>query len=95
MSDSVIWKHDLGDSIVTTIALPAGAEVLHVAVQDESIRLWERHPSIVTTTERRTFRIAGTGHPFPANAGQRHIGTVLSPSGTFVWHVFEETGGAR
>lgn len=89
---SVVWKHDLRD-MVNVLDLPLGAAVPYVAEQYGVIRLWEVHDSDALATERRTFRIAGTGHPFPvatANA-QRHVGSFLTEGGAFVFHVFEET----
>ena len=64
--------------------LPNGAEIVHIAMQGDSICIW----ALVDVREdvgNRKFIIYGTGHPI-TTAG-KHIGTVLD--GRFVWHVFE------
>ena len=88
---NVVWKHDLLD-VVNRLDLPLGATVLHVAEQHGVIRLWEVHAADATATERRIFRVAGTGAPFPvvgANARQ-HVGSLVTSGGAFVFHVFED-----
>ena len=67
------------------LAMPAGANLLHVDEQAGKICLWalidpDGEP------EARTFTIAGTGHRVPETA--IYVGTVQVEK--YVWHVFED-----
>jgi hypothetical protein len=86
----VIWKHPLQRDALTTLDLAVGAVVLHVDTQDEWLRLWEAHDPDQQQTEKRTFRIVGTGHVEDFDPAQ-HVGTILVDDGTWVLHVFEES----
>lgn len=86
-----IYKYDLAVRDVQTVAMPRGAQLLHVAVQDREadydrrIQLW----AAVDTSEeveQRTFFVVGTGHDCPGPDRAEYVGTVLDD--TFVWHVF-------
>lgn len=88
---SVVWKYDLPDR-VTRRQMPAGAKPIHVAEQHGMIRLW----AIVepdNPPEERGFIVVGTGHEFDP-AGLQLIGSLLTPGGTFVFHVFERVSPA-
>lgn len=83
-----IWKFPIHAYRTDPIALPAGAQILHVDRQNGDIYLWALvDPS--QPDEKRTFEIFGTGHRID-DSPRTHIGTVLI--GTFVWHVFERVG---
>lgn len=85
-----IYKYQLGVTDVQTVELPAGAKVLSVGTQRESIFAW----ALVNTdrdTEPRTFVIKGTGHPIESGEldDTRFIGTVMLSGGALVFHIFE------
>lgn len=84
-----IHKYQLGITDVQAVRMPAGAEILSVQFQNESLCLWAR----VDTAEKNNARliyIIGTGHLFPEEE-LRFIGTVQQFGGKLIWHVFEQT----
>jgi len=69
------------------IQMPSGAEILSVAVQNETPCLW----ALVETEnpmQKRSIVIVGTGHPAP-EGNYRFVGTVMLCGGVLVWHVFQ------
>lgn len=71
-----------------TLALPRGAEVLAVQMQQESPYLW----AIVDTEaelERRVFRLVGTGHRLLPEEPGKYCGTFQMLNGSIVYHLFE------
>lgn len=92
-----VWKYQLPWEDVTSVEMPFGAKILHIGIQptDEpvgfAIFLWARvHPDAELRTRR--FRIAGTGHPLDVQGFDvgDHLGSVITPDGSLVFHVFEE-----
>jgi hypothetical protein len=87
---ATIWRYRLPLAEAPHISMPAGAEVLSVAVGrggGQFIEVWARvDPS--ATTEPRAFRVVGTGHPMPDDTG-RFLGSLQFDQGRFVFHVFE------
>lgn len=69
------------------IWMPKGAEVMHVAFQrdEDDIKLWAAVDTDAKLEERRV-RIVGTGQELPEGAW-RHVGTVVTSGGDYVWHV--------
>ena len=68
-----------------TMSFPEGAELLHFDMQGRAPTIW----ALVDPDKpvaRRTFRLAGTGHPIEAEE-MAHVGTCMD--GPFVWHLFE------
>ncbi len=53
---------------------------------EHAVEVWAIVRDAVGPTPRR-FRVYGTGHDIP-NTNQ-HVGSTVSVSGTFVWHLFE------
>lgn len=94
-----IWKWPLRlmswNELAIDVDMPAGAELVTVAVQHNTICIWAlvdpEQPA-----ERRRFKIVGTGHQ-ELEPNDRYIGTVMTQETvmtqdqTFVWHVFEVT----
>lgn len=82
---STIWKFKL-EVTVQNITIPAKAEILSVANQNDKICLWalvEPHnPKI-----ERVIEVVGTGWMIEPAKKRKFIGTVQV--GPFVWHVFE------
>lgn len=89
---SVIWKFELkpneGDSMVATIPMPAGAQVLTVQMQGVTPKIWALVDPAAPKTDRQ-FQVAGTGHPVNLRPGAKYLGTFQMNDGTFVFHVFE------
>ena len=70
--------------------LPAGAKILSVGNQDESLCVW----AVVDTSpghlyEWRILAVAGTGHQPPLSDSAVFLGTVLFGGGQLVLHVFD------
>jgi hypothetical protein len=72
------------------IALPVGAEVLHVGY-DGQLRLWALVDPLTQNVIRHTLLVVGTGHDLPNEIGLTHLGTIQMPEdeGGFIWHVFK------
>ena len=101
LGEPTVWKFHLPWADVASVELPIGAKPLHVGLQPNldgqgvlggySLQLWARvYPG--ADIEIRKFRIAGTGHMLkhPAIDTGEHIGSVIFPDGSLVFHVFEE-----
>lgn len=66
---------------------PIGAgRVVHVGCQDDA---WTTQVWTLETDEPDTdfAQVFGTGQPLPGSATE-HLGSTISSSGLFVWHVF-------
>lgn len=82
-----VWKFVIEDP-ETTVSMPKGAKVLHVAEQRGDVCIWaEVDPTM--PLEPRRFVVAGTGQMLPVYRG-RHLGTVLLAGGALVFHVYED-----
>ena len=91
-----IWKYplELTDS-TQQIAMPKGAKILTVQMNDTKICIWALVDSDAET-DYRDFKIYGTGHAiYQSIEDLAYVGTVqmglLGPLGKsiLVWHVFE------
>jgi hypothetical protein len=84
-----IHKYRLEVKDVWEVAMPGGAQILCVQMQDGSPHLWARvDPK--RKVEKRIFRIIGTGHPMEDYGKLTYVGTVQSDyQSGFVWHIFE------
>jgi len=86
-----IHKYCIGAAgSVTSLLLPAGAQVLSVGVQSRAVYVWILLDPDVPVTETRHFIIVGTGWDVNRNALGDFVGTVHD--GGFVWHVFVKSG---
>jgi hypothetical protein len=80
-----VHKYQLSDRLNRTVVnMPAGAQILRLALQKEVPTIWARVDPDASRVER-TFEIFGTGRSIPT--GANYIGTF--DAGPFVWHVFE------
>ena len=84
-----------GDLVV--LRMPKGARILTVHSQRElsgrnGLCIWALVDPGQTILERRTFRVAATGHEVADIQNKRFIGTVFLYSGSIVFHIFEELG---
>ena len=84
-----IYKYKLANVYDQFVELPRGAEVLSAQVQRDEIRLWALVDSGATKTDRRAFRIHGTGHSIPDVERLSFIDTVQLSGGALIFHVFE------
>ena len=80
-----VWKFQARVSDLVSIAMPLGAEILHVAGDGpDRLVFW----ALVNTTapaDMRSFHVVGTGNWCPMVGP--HVATVVAPP--FVWHIFE------
>lgn len=93
----VVWKYELkpneGDSLLVTLLMPKGAQVLTVQMQGATPQIWALvDPN--APKEVREFQVVGTGHTFEPRACLKYLGTFQLENGafmspTFVFHVFE------
>ena len=86
MNMRTIHKHEIRHTH-TTVTMPTGARIVHVANQRETACIWfdcDDSNELI----RRDFRVFGTGHEVPE--GLSYVGSVLVAEGTVVWHVFED-----
>lgn len=84
-----IWKFEFDIKDDVQLQMPIGAKILSVQSQGSKSCLW----ALVDpdeSTERRWFRIFGTGHDIDLD-DYNHVGTFLTSEGLFVWHMFEVT----
>ncbi len=60
--------------------------IKHVAARDPYfVEVWaEVNPG--RDVQRTVVQVYGTGQPIPDNV--EHIGSAITPSGTFVWHLY-------
>ena len=87
-----IWKFDFEVTDYIEIEMPKDAKILSVQIQHEKPCIWA---GVIAgnDTEKRKFRIFGTGHPIAMNAnGLKFIGTFQLMNGNFVGHLFEDIG---
>lgn len=62
--------------------------ILHVATRHEdAIEFWHLHDTDQPVTAH-AFRVVGTGHEM-APALALYVGSAITPSGRFVWHLME------
>lgn len=62
--------------------------ILHVATRHEdAVEIWHLYDDDEPVTEH-AFRVVGTGHEL-APALANYVGTAVTPTGRFVWHVME------
>lgn len=69
--------------------------ILHVATRrEDAIEIWHLHDDEQDAT-LHAFRVVGTGHQL-APALATYVGSAVTPSGTFVWHLWEHerSGGS-
>jgi hypothetical protein len=88
MLGKTIWKWVVPTEDEFCLELPEGAEFLHFGTQREELTLW-----VLVDPGRLPrecyFRLAGTGHPLPAEtSASRYIGTTSQQDGQLVWHLF-------
>jgi hypothetical protein len=79
-----VYKYPFSDRTESTVQMPEGAIVTHVASQDGRATIWAEVDTDAPP-QSRSFSLVPTGGEVPA--GAHHVGTFLS--GPTVWHVSE------
>lgn len=82
-----IWKFQLWIMDEQQISMPGIHKVLDFQIQNGNAVIWAAVDS-KSIKEPKTFRIVGTGNPFPQGDDLNYIGTAQDDN--FVWHLFEE-----
>jgi len=86
-----VWKFPLTATERFAIAMPRGAQLLHVGTQGVGLEA-QASVWVLCDTEaprtRRAFAVCGTGHDSGHCTGQ-HIGTFMLGNGALVFHVFD------
>lgn len=83
-----VYKYTIPVRDVFHLDLPIGAEILTVQVQRNEPQIWALvNPDC--QTERRYFRLAGTGHAIGDRMLLKYIGTFQLHGGDFIGHLFE------
>lgn len=90
-----VYKYPLSLDDDVTLALPEGAQVLTIQMQNGDPVLWALvNPD--APTEQRSFHITGTGHSIEEPRSQwRYVATFQMLGGALVFHVFEQIKAAR
>lgn len=89
-----VWKYPLVIDDLFEIVMPYGAKILHVDTQYGTPYLWALCNTQETVSERRRFRLAGTGHPIRLGfVGEQptYIGSFQMRDGALVFHLFERS----
>lgn len=84
-----VWKFIFFLVDHPTLQMPVGAEVLHVAEQNNCACLWARVDPMAQL-KYRTFYLARTGQPIENGDTMKHHATFSTSEGRFVWHLFEK-----
>jgi len=83
------WVLDITDT--QEVWVPEGANFRHLDEQYGTVVIWgDGDPD--RPLEARKIVIIGTGRPVPG--GGLYLGTVLTSSGTLVWHVYEQASSS-
>jgi hypothetical protein len=89
-----VYKYPFPIEGAFELELPRGARILAVQMQRGTPNFWALVDP-AAPTERRAFRLFGTGHPIEPRPGLlmegHYLGTIQDEG--FVWHVFEDFGG--
>ena len=86
---TTIWKYKLETTDEQIIIMPEGSEILTLQVQDDDPYIWVFVPITENVTEKRYFKIYGTGNPIISNSPHKYIGTYQLRGGLLVFHVYE------
>lgn len=87
--NTAIYKFEVPIGYETSIGMKPGAEILHVGLQRGEIKLWVKQNLDVKETVFRRFQVYPTGHIGWMPDTAKHVASVVTADGTYVWHVFE------
>jgi hypothetical protein len=82
-----VYKYGIPLEDYFDLELPKNAQILTVQVQYEEPYIWALVNNELST-EKRKFRLAGTGHPI-RDKELKYIGSFQLENGRFVGHLFE------
>lgn len=91
-----VYKIDVPvDGKTHDLPMPLGGRIVHVACQGsaiDTVTAWFECESTEIRQDRR-FVVHGTGHPVNEHPDPKvsivHVGTAVTQSGLYVWHLFE------
>lgn len=81
----VIFKYPLSFNGEVACTVPSGSSCVFVEMQHGIPTLWMRRSYETEPTERRVFRVVGTGAQFDPD--WIHVGS--TQDAPFIWHVME------
>jgi hypothetical protein len=88
-----IFKYPFQTTDRFNIHMPKGAKIITVATQNENPCMWAIIDPATTETEKRYFRVFGTGHViedgYIYNENLFFRGTYQLQGGALVFHLFE------
>ncbi|KKN01042.1 hypothetical protein LCGC14_1131700 [marine sediment metagenome] len=84
-----VWKFPLSYLDQFDLEVPRGAEFIHFDFQAGIPTVWALVNS-ANSMQRRSLRMAGTGHELSAGHDYNHIGSCIDTNTGLVWHLFEE-----
>lgn len=83
-----VHKFEVPKLGTNAVAMPIGAKVVHVDIQNDTCMLWAIvNPDAIQV--QRLFYLATTGEPLPEHPKKTHLGTVIFSRIGFVAHLFE------
>lgn len=82
-----IYKYEIPADKMPGVAMPVGAEILHIGQQNDQVQLWAL-VDVRAPIEIRVFNVIGTGVKIDFNPG-KYMATVMSRDHTEVVHVFD------
>jgi hypothetical protein len=87
-----IYKYPLATTDTQTLGLPEGAKILSVISQSHRPVVYALVDDTEKVSENIVFTIVGTGNPAEhiCKESMVFLGTVVTHTGLFVWHVFYE-----
>lgn len=83
-----IWKFPIRIDDELVIAMPRGARILHVGMQNGDPQLWAMVDTEALKVDRN-FAIRGTGHPADGLKEVLFVGTFMMAGGGLVFHLFD------
>ena len=85
----VIWKFSVHAGYRETISVPVGTRLFEAQFQRREIVIWGVVDEANALTEEREIFVLTTGSPMP-DEPLRHLGTIQTNGGDYVFHVFEK-----
>lgn len=86
-NNTTVWKFVIPRNRTFALAIPAGAEIIHVAATGHDGCMWARvDPTADLVSRIFSRRITGGSDAINPNA--KHVGTYIEEDG-FVAHIFE------
>ena len=83
-----VWKYEIPLNDEFSLGIPTGAKVLTAMLDPRGFSCLWCQVDTEKPTEKRRFRMAGTGHPL-GHTSDKLVYISSFVQGYFVWHVFE------